>query len=1308
MTSTFDEAVLTGLEIPYRIRVEVEASTGESLLYCDLNKTATAVAGDPWVNRLAREPIIKTQTENRPGRFSTSVSSLIFTNDDYIFGKKTEDLTFYDTEYGLPCTLLTWHNAKIRISIGHHVGSVDAWEWVALGVTRCDRILLSGKSGTATMKLTGFERKLIDIPAKDIKRGDKWLANIPISLLVRYIIERAGAGTITIDEDNFDDSISMSAVDKEVSQIGNIPTLTNSGDWNETRDFVCRYQFLGAGNNGNSVYYLGYSIKENGPAYAKWDRITGDWIYWASPVSEARGYEAVFGIQETATDNLRVLLVSNQTESLSAAFSDARNSCMKLVMVYHVSPQEVSSMNDYSIYMLNQCRFRPFSWSSGNYKNYCTSDELSQYPLSGMGAFFESVPATPTAPKFRLHTRTELDSNETPLMSVDPRYVFDIPTAMGPSIIEAVHGKGYYGYQAKYQSYQFPNRDYPMISYAHTAAHESFKYCPVRGKIYWIVADDDHQGSDGDDEGTFNWILRGLDVSSWTVSSQVLQFDDTTSEYADERYWRNNITAFDLMSNSETTGYLWVAIENHGYSAALEAYGNPLRSRIKRFSFTNSATLTDGGYSMLETEYDYARRWAPSIISIRHTDGASGNTGLPLIGCVMNRYAAQGICYGLYYTDDTGSNEGVYNVPDLCNMPQSGLPFEIIREAHSENLVRNFYAQDQSTGQLWNLRTSTYGGLWVDMIAEGSAVDAESTWASANLLWDDDYADGTLYGVSAFQSPANCRIPLRTQTHWDGTVPQIGAAAPAGRSSLWQWSTEITDVLPLADFTDMNVWDALEAVRMVCGDFVHGFNTNGEFYFKERPTTGVITNAILERGVSPIKSSYIAAESIETHLDYENIVNSLTIPLWHAQQDLPQVTLTIRPDSKADSSLAVTAHQISSAARRVVLTCISDGFVADSAFTPDTPPLLFSWAIVNSDLSTSLSVVASSDAAQVVVYGLYEASGGITRLGDTVIGVGDDLQVGSGSIRKITAIWPESNQIDLDGTIDGETSHPIGTAVRITPRTGTRYSNTEDGVCTVTYEHTLGFNTELEVNDTSLLSPGMVLFADTGWLKVEQVLSSTYIVIGESACGTGTGGNTVLAVGTVLKAALWISAAGRAYSIGNTGVSISISARSSDLSNIRGFSAGDRISISGAGLALKEIPGSYGQSGNAASIKLYGVKEWNPRVDSRLMTPARRRAFLESSETLAFPHWHTTATGLPLLIDTQIGDLFTVVQPQLWPDLPGGITHAVIGITRKLKSGSMDLVLRSTESTDGAIGEITESTSVPSAADPHSPHVRRR
>ena len=228
--SGYDLAAASGAPMPFRVAVEVY--TDSPSRWCDINKPFRGAAGDDFYNLLIGLPTLKVQSEVVPGRFATSVSSLKLRDDDGIFGKEAENVTLYDLG-GTACTIEDWHDKKVRIRIGHHVESTDAWDYDTLGTFKIDRITRDPKTRVATMKLVGLEKELMDASAADVKRGDSWFTNIPIPLLAKELLREGTNDEGDWESNSPPDDCRQDWTEPVLSVLGNMPVLKSSGSHND-------------------------------------------------------------------------------------------------------------------------------------------------------------------------------------------------------------------------------------------------------------------------------------------------------------------------------------------------------------------------------------------------------------------------------------------------------------------------------------------------------------------------------------------------------------------------------------------------------------------------------------------------------------------------------------------------------------------------------------------------------------------------------------------------------------------------------------------------------------------------------------------------------------------------------------------------------------------------------------------------------------------------------------------------------------------------------------------------------------------
>jgi hypothetical protein len=328
------------------------------------------------------------------------------------------------------------------------------------------------------------------------------------------------------------------------------------------------------------------------------------------------------------------------------------------------------------------------------------------------------------------------------------------------------------------------------------------------------------------------------------------------------------------------------------------------------------------------------------------------------------------------------------------------------------------------------------------------------------------------------------------------------------------------------------------------------------------------------------------------------------------------------------------------------------------------------------------------------VRGLYEGADDAVMLGDAEIRAGDTVFVGDSDIVTVASIDVGNGILMLEAAIGGTATHGLGSTVTITPKSGHRYADSLDGVCEVAEIFTLlGTYGTLTVTSTAQLTPGMVLFRDSAYIQIAEVLTDTTAYVRKSVLSTGRGHPTTQwEVGTILRGAIWFERAGRSYAISDTGLSVAISARAANTYYSGAFREGDRIVITCAGLVSRKMEHAILRATNTASIDRYGTCDWKPRVANRLLTHQRARLLLSSQMThLAWPPHATKARGLPLLTSLDIGDLINVKHSYLFPDdTSNTVKHGITGIIWDLGRGTMDLDMRSVESAGRAGEDVAE------------------
>lgn len=1289
-TAYYDRAAASGAQFPYRIAVEIQ--TDAYGFWCDINKPFPAAAGDETCNRLLKEPRVTIKSEVRAGRFATSISPLVLDDHDGYFGKQFPWAIYHSGGY--ESYLAAIYKKKVKIRIGHHVESASAWTWDTLGVFQVED--LKRKNGVATMKLVGLEKRLMDASAADVKRGDSWLVNVPISEAVEQLLYAAGGTGIALESGSPPTHCRQTTNNKEISLLGNCPPKDDK-TWIDHTEIVPRYTFKGtSGDRNHEVYLCGYRKKDGKAAVARWSRGDAD-EPWDIGLVEAftaqlPGFEVVYGCQGSGAqaNKLFLFLTANEAHSL-----DPYGAANRLLMILRVDPDASGSHEDSwqgeavyydaGLWQIGTLGYEPQMYGSPGalyWGDWYVTPPTENYNIPVFFRSYMSAPARAVSDSLYICSQNNADTGRGEPSPLDD--VLD-ETPSGFSTLPEDLLPGYY-------AGKLYNEDLPNIARAqlHCDIHESFKHSSDNNKVYYLSW---HQ------TGILSgyWRLCAFNLETGAFTYQRIRFGGSYEGQIWE-LWDNQPTAFEIDVNASGAGHAWIAYTDlHGPWNGSKPSMDPT---IVKMDVPASGDVTvDSYHSFVNNQLtvNEGRRWCPVICSMR-----LHNNGTDLCGMVVNVFAASGHAFGFWWHASNSINAVFINgdYADRANMPVSTLPFAISREQEVEGLDSVWFAQDQATGTLWRFRWN--GGSYFNFdapLSQGEPVDGENTWASSNLFWD-----GTiLYGVSASGTPADARIEFKRPGGWDPHCPPLAAKTPGGRMSFWYRTEELSDIIRVADFGDASSWDALEMCRMIAGDYVMGITTAGTLRFKERQTTGDALVTLVEKGdnFAATDGTTIAAASIESHLDHKAVANNITIPAWVGERAEPEIELVLGPDSDA-AAIGVSVQQTGTGAQRVSLRCIRAGYpqTDDDA---EGRPLLFAWTRVHADLTTLLVSAATTSATQLQVRGFYEGADDAVMLGDSEIRAGDTVFVGDSDIVTIASIDVGNGQLVLEDAIGGTATHWLGSTVTITPKSGHRYADSLDGVCEVAENFIpAGTYGTLTVTSTKQLRPGMVLFRDTSYIQISEILTATTAYVRKTVLSTNTGhpvgGWTA---GTILRGAVWFERAGRSYAISDTGLSVAISERAADTYYSGAFREGDRIVITCAGLVSRKMEHAILRATNSASIDKYKKCDWKPRVANRLLTHQRARLLLSSQMVhLAWPPHATKARGLPLLTSLDIGDLIDVKHSYLFPDDDNNtVTHGITGITWDLGRGTMDLDMRSVASA-GREGEDVATPGPPVPAKP--------
>lgn len=260
----------------------------------------------------------------------------------------------------------------------------------------------------------------------------------------------------------------------------------------------------------------------------------------------------------------------------------------------------------------------------------------------------------------------------------------------------------------------------------------------------------------------------------------------------------------------------------------------------------------------------------------------------------------------------------------------------------------------------------------------------------------------------------------------------ISSSAPAyttaedksGKFYLNIWSFMHPTRIELADFGDMNIWEALGYISEIC-DARYGFTSEGNFFFKETPrhlgSSYNFTNVGQDRIFNMIKG--------RGHTGIINVSNRVPN---RAVIGETEVSVELRPSSRygtGNNRHTIEASQRDLLPKSINLKCIKGGAIRGSS--SDTDGAEFEFRVFESTFKTALSSSYDKDSGSAAyavnlegVEGIvYGSSLNVTGVDSNDNEISSSSKVGHqvtyGGLNLITSGSIDDNQTDLTLSLDG-------------------------------------------------------------------------------------------------------------------------------------------------------------------------------------------------------------------------------------------------------------------------------------------------
>lgn len=311
--------------------------------------------------------------------------------------------------------------------------------------------------------------------------------------------------------------------------------------------------------------------------------------------------------------------------------------------------------------------------------------------------------------------------------------------------------------------------------------------------------------------------------------------------------------------------------------------------------------------------------------------------------------------------------------------------------------------KDEVSGN-WYFTVSGSNTLWVLTINEGnkgtllldsgfSTIDGDG-YLGSNLILDP-YTRGN--GNPVFNNENvivyGCSRPSGDPEVQDGLVN--------GKFYLWKYDRYYTTRIELADFKDMNVWQALGALAQLT-DHIMGFVGN-KFYFIQREHLSQSSVTYSEDSLDYQLKSVTVKDGLD------EVYNYASITPFEVVYQSPEIEATIRGREEEDpaAEFEFAANQAGVRPKRATLRCVKSGPLDSEDKTLDSA--LFIYKVTGSTYQTELSVAYLENDAPYKVY--------ISR------GIGD---VAPGDFLEIT--WEDElgEQHTSEGIVYGEINYYEG------------------------------------------------------------------------------------------------------------------------------------------------------------------------------------------------------------------------------------------------------------------------------------------
>ena len=594
-----------------------------------------------------------------------------------------------------------------------------------------------------------------------------------------------------------------------------------------------------------------------------------------------------------------------------------------------------------------------------------------------------------------------------------------------------------------------------------------------------------------------------------------------------------------------------------------------------------------------------------------------------------------------------------------------------LKNLYHDSVTNRVYAFEVGSGKI--IWTSNDYSNNVGYLVDGDAiVDNEGNMLS-NFASNPTASSLELYGISA----PSCD-------------PFLLGSIPIGKYVLFRLSNQFGDRIELADFEEMNGWQAIVKISQATTS-IAGFDANGNFFFRSRDR--VEGTADYTIGEIYDSSLAIKALSISKSRARSNVFNVCKIIPGSVRINPPEAELHLVPRETEDSSDVAAfcpfeVEQRDNYKKVIELVAVTEGEIGN-LYTKTAFPL-FKFAIYREEMELVIKLNYSSGNTILYVNSIFGAydnrNESVPEIDDWVLAHDSSGVIHYSRIAGILEtiafqIWPTFSFDIAQGSIITVVKSAIKNVA------GERSTWSDEGVTYTTQDIPVlaGVSVNFTVDDISLISVGCrIAFGELENLTLGQtdiVSTSPVVFINESTNSVQivyAGG--AIPAGTKVRAyySPWVFDVFREVGGSNIWLKWPTAGSGEDKST----KEGDRIRVDCPGLTLNDDASSKQVAVNLESVASYGRREYSSISNSFL---TRRRA-LEFARVIISLYknpryiFEVTCPIIPFFnLVTPSGDISRVdlYSPQLLPTATGNMIQCQpMQVQHDLKKGITKIRLR--------------------------------